>query len=95
MDDMREKYIEEKLVKKTKLSNGLCIKLTSMIGLPDRMLLFPKGKIGFVEVKRKGQKPRAIQEKRINDLRKLGFNCFILDDTKDISRIIQEIKGGD
>lgn len=88
---MREKYIEQKLVAEVKKCNGLCLKLTSMIGIPDRMVLLPNGKIGFVEVKAPGQKPRAIQEKRISQLSSLGFPCFVLDSLEDIGGILDAI----
>lgn len=93
---MLEKDIERKLVKETKTCKGMCLKFTSpsMTGMPDRIILLPKGKIGFVEVKRKGEKPRPIQIKRISDLRDLGFKVFVLDDEKDIDKILKEI-GGD
>ena len=92
-----EKEIEKALVQKVKSLDGICIKLTSpsMVGLPDRIILMPKEKIGFVELKAKGKKPRAIQLKRINKLRTLGFKVFVLDDKKDIEKVIDEIKGGD
>lgn len=93
---MLEKNIERKLVKETKACQGMCLKFTSpsMTGMPDRIILLPKGKIGFVEVKRKGERPRSIQIKRINDLRDLGFKVFVLDDQQDIDKILKEI-GGD
>lgn len=90
---MREKTIEMKLTKAVKNMGGLCIKFTSpgLIGLPDRLVLLPNGKIAFVEVKAPGKKPRAIQEKRMRDLRKLGFKCFVLDDKEKVGGIIHEI----
>ena len=74
----------------------MCLKFTSpsMTGIPDRIILLPKGKIGFVEVKRKDERPRSIQIKRINDLRDLGFKVVVLDDEKNIDKILKEI-GGD
>ena len=89
---MLEKHIEQKLVTEVKKADGLCIKLMGMAGIPDRMVLMPGGKIGFVEVKQKGKKPRAIQEKRIAQLRNLGFKCFVLDDVVNIGGIIHEIQ---
>ena len=63
---MREKQIEQKLVKAVKAEGGMCPKLVSpgTDGMPDRMVLLPEAHIGFVEVKAPGQKPRAIQERR-------------------------------
>ncbi len=91
---MREKEIEEQLVKAIKTHQGLCLKLNSisLTGLPDRLVLLPGGKCAFVEVKRPGEKPRPIQVKRIKQLRKLGFLCYVLDDLAQIVSIIEEVK---
>ncbi len=93
---MLEKDIERKLVKETKACQGMCLKFTSpsQTGVPDRIVLLPRGKIGFVEVKRPGERPRPIQVKRIEELRELGFKVFVLDDEKDIDEILKKI-GGD
>lgn len=93
---MLEKEIERKLVKQTKACNGMCLKFTSpsLTGVPDRIVLLPRGKMGFVEVKRPGERPRPIQVKRIEELRKLGFKVFVLDNKNDIKKILDEI-GGD
>ena len=59
---MREKYIEQKLVREVKKRGGLCEKWNSgSSGWPDRIVLLPDGKIGFVEVKAPGEKPRKLQ----------------------------------
>jgi len=75
---MREKEIEKQLVLETKRMNGLALKFTSpgFIGVPDRLVLLPKGKLAFVEVKKEGEKPRAIQVSRHKLLRKLGFKVY-------------------
>lgn len=94
---MNEKTIEQKLVKEVKALNGLCLKLScpGFAGMPDRLILLPKGKIGFVEVKRKGEKARPLQISRHKILNKLGFKVFILDSKDQINKIIEEITGGD
>lgn len=68
---MREKEIESALVKRVKENKGLCLKFTSpsMTGIPDRIILLPKGKIGFVETKRPGGEPRPIQKKELGNLK--------------------------
>ena len=50
---MREKSIEQKLVKEVSSQGGLCWKFTSpgTAGVPDRLVLLPYGKTGFIEVK--------------------------------------------
>ena len=92
---MREKQIEQKLVKAVKAMEGICPKLVSpgMDGMPDRMALLPGGLIGFVEVKAPGKKPRTLQLLRQRILSSLGFKVFILDGTEQIPGIINGIKG--
>ena len=60
---MREKIIEQHLVKAVKNSGGIAPKLVSpgFDGMPDRLVLLPGGKIGFVEVKVPGKEPRPLQ----------------------------------
>jgi len=93
---VREKVIEQKLVSAIKIMGGICPKLTSpgFDGMPDRLVLLPKGKFGFVEVKAPGEKPRPLQIARHKLLRKLGFKVYVLDDIEQINRILDEI-GGD
>lgn len=90
---MREKAIEHKLVKAVKAEGGMCPKLVSpgTDGMPDRMVLLPEAHIGFVEVKAPGEKPRPLQVRRHEQLRKLGFQVSVLDDPEQIPGIIREV----
>ena len=91
---MREKTIEKKLVQAVKSEGGICPKLVSpgTDGMPDRMVLLPEARIGFVEVKVPGAKPRPLQERRHAQLRELGFQVSILDNPEQIPGIIEEIR---
>ncbi len=93
---MREKVIEQKLVKAVRRKGGLALKFVSpgFDGMPDRIILLPEGKMAFVEVKANGKKPRNLQISRHRILRKRGFQVFILDDEKQIKKIIDEIERG-
>ena len=93
---MLEKQVEQKLVQAVKAQGGICPKLVSpgTDGMPDRMILMPKARIGFVEVKAPGQKPRPLQLKRHEQLRKLGFTVAVLDRPEQISGIIEEVQHG-
>ncbi len=95
--DMREKQIEQKLVRAVRCAGGICPKLVSpgFDGMPDRMALLPGGRIGFVEVKAQGQKPRPLQNRRHGQLTALGFKVYVLDDTEQIPGIVREIGGND
>ena len=86
---MREKQIEQRLVRAVRAAGGICPKLVSpgTDGMPDRMALLPGGHIVFVEVKAPGQKPRPLQLKRHEELRRLGFKVYVLDDPERISGV--------
>ena len=88
---MTEKQIEQKLVKRVKALGGLALKLNplGMDGIPDRLILLPKGIAFFVETKAPGKKPRALQVNRMKQLERLGFACFVLDDDKQIDEVIK------
>ena len=94
--DMREKVIEHALVMATRSEGGIALKFTSpgFVGMPDRLILLPGGRIGFVEFKAPGRKPRPLQLARHRLLRRLGFNVYVIDDTRQIAVVLKEI-GGD
>ncbi|MDN8759846.1 VRR-NUC domain-containing protein, partial [Staphylococcus aureus] len=50
---MRESKIESYLVREVKKLNGLCLKWVSpgIRGVPDRIIIMPKGKTYYVEMK--------------------------------------------
>lgn len=91
---MREKQIEKKLVKAVKEEGGMCPKLVSpgTDGMPDRLIMLPNARIGFVEVKAPGAKPRLLQERRHKQLRDLGFHVSVLDDPEQIPGILKEVR---
>ena len=90
---MRESFIEEKLTKAVKQNGGVCWKFTSpgIAGVPDRIILMPKGRIAFVEVKAPNQKPRPLQLSRHKLLRRLGFQVYVREALEDIDKIIKEV----
>lgn len=91
---MREKIIEQHLVKAVKNSGGIAPKLVcpGFDGMPDRLVLLPRGKIGFVEVKAPGKEPRPLQVARHGLLRRLGFKVYVLDAPEQIGGVLDEIR---
>ena len=90
---MREKTLERKLTEAVKAMGGIAPKFISpgFAGMPDRLVLLPDGKCGFVEVKRRGEKPRPLQEMRHGMLRRLGFKVYVLDYAGQIGDVLREI----
>ncbi|MBO6290995.1 MAG: VRR-NUC domain-containing protein [Selenomonas sp.] len=91
---MREKFVEQKLVMAVKAMGGIAPKFTSpgMAGMPDRLILLPDGKMGFVELKAPGKKPRPIQVARISQLRRLGFKVYVVDGVAQIGSVLDDIE---
>ncbi len=90
---MRERSVERKLTEAVRHSGGLALKFISpnLNGVPDRLLLFPGGRMAFAEVKAPGEKPRPLQMHRIARLRELGFRVYVIDSVEQIGGVIREI----
>lgn len=91
---MNEKQLEQKLTKAVKQRGGQAWKLTSpgLAGAPDRLILLPKGRHGFIETKTTGQKPRPIQTKRHQDLKQLGHPTYVIDHPNQIKETLDAIQ---
>lgn len=65
-----EKDIEKKIVAYAKSKGCLCYKFTSPAqrAVPDRIIVTPHGVVGFLEVKRPGNKPTPLQNRELAKL---------------------------
>lgn len=90
---MNEKLLEKKLVKAVEQIGGKAIKFTSpyYIGMPDRIVLLPGGRIRFVELKTTGKKPSAIQLVRIKMLQQMGFAVYVVDSQTALDAFLEVI----
>lgn len=93
---MKEKIFEKKLIYAVKDMGGIAPKFMSpgFDGMPDRIVLLPGGRMGFVEVKAPGKVPRPLQEARHRMLRLLGFKVYVLDRAERINQILEDITNG-
>ena len=91
---MKEKTLERMLVRAVKNMGGLALKFVSpgMAGVPDRLVLFPGGKIAFVEMKAPGEMPRPLQRLRHDQLRELGFRVYVIDGVEQIRELVEELR---
>ena len=78
---MLEKRIEGRLRVMTDRAGGMCVKLVvlSVSGLPDRLVLLPKAKIMFIELKAPGKGATPLQNYIHKKIRALGFEVHIVD----------------
>lgn len=90
---MNEKYIERKFVEAVKKAGGLAPKFVSpgLNGVPDRIVLFPSGRMAFVELKSPGKMMRPLQIRRKKQLESLGFKVYCIDEVSQIGGVIDEI----
>ena len=91
---MREASIERRLVAEAKKRGGIAAKFVSpgLDGVPDRLVLFPGGRLAFVELKAPGKKLRPLQQRWAVRLTALGFQVFCVDRIEQIGGILDEIQ---
>ena len=94
-DYLRERDVEQALIKSVRKAGGLCLKFISpgWSGVPDRLCLFKGGRIAFVELKRPGAKPRPLQVRRAEQLRRLGFQVEVIDRKEQIPEFVEKVGG--
>lgn len=91
---MNEKTIERKLVYMVRKTGGLALKFVSpgLDGVPDRIVLYPGGRAGFVELKSPGKTMRPLQVCRKKQLESLGFKVFCIDGAEQIMEVLDAIR---
>ena len=89
-----ERDVEAALVARVRAVGGLCWKFASpgTSGVPDRVIALPGGRVGFVECKSTGAKPRPQQVRRLEQLRALGVPVHVLDHPDDVEEVLDAIR---
>ena len=85
-----EKEIEQAFVTVVKAHGGMALKWVcpGWVGVPDRIVLLPGGRVLFVELKRpKGGEVRKLQEWWHDRLRRLGFAVWVIRSRSDIAAL--------
>lgn len=91
---MNDDELFAKLVNNVRSMGGLALKFSSpgFDGVPDRLVLLPKGRIAFVELKAPGKMLRPLQVRRKRQLEALGFSVYCIDGVEQIGGILSEIQ---
>jgi hypothetical protein len=87
---VRESTIEKYLVKEIKRHQGVCIKLTGVMGIPDRLVLFKGGLLVFAELKTATGKLTPLQIKWSKFLISLGFYYIVIRSKQEVDQFIQQ-----
>ena len=85
----REFKIEDYLKEQVEKIGGKCYKFVSpgYDGMPDRIVVF-SGCVIFVETKRPGKKPRALQKIRLEELQMQGVITAVVSTKKEADFIV-------
>jgi len=76
----REKDVEAWLRHAIQAAGGQCWKFTSpgRAGVPDRIILMPRGRVVFVELKTETGELSRIQQHELDQLRNLGHEACVV-----------------
>lgn len=77
--DPLESKIQRNIIKRYEAAGYIVVKISlcNKGGFPDLMAL-KDGVVTFIEVKRPGEKPRPLQQFRLDELTKAGFTAIVL-----------------
>lgn len=88
-----EKVIEQYLCDRMKFLGCLCLKYSNNneTGYPDRLVCLPGGKVMWVELKSKGQKPTKVQCLRHKELKDLGHKVHVIDSKEGVDEVARTV----
>lgn len=94
---MLENRVETKLRQEVERIGGKAYKFESPgnIGVPDRIICIPPGRVVFVETKRpKGGRLSKIQKYRIAELTEMGITVRVIFTLEQVKEFIEEVTNG-
>ena len=94
---MTENTVEGYLRKKVRAVRGKCYKFVcpGHVGAPDRICIFPGGRVYFVETKAPGGKPRPSQLAFHRELVELGVTVRVIDTREKVRAFVEEVTVGE
>lgn len=90
---MLERDLEAKTIRLAKASGCLIYKFSSPShrGVADRIIIAPNGQVGFLELKRLGERPTALQQKFLDDVTRQGAISGWADNLADVKTFIDAL----
>jgi len=94
IDDVLEKGIEAWLNKKVKDLGGLSFKFVSPNnpGVPDRIYIFPEGRVYFVELKTEIGRMSNIQKWQRKRLQEMGCRFYLVKGMEQAREFVKELE---
>lgn len=88
---MKERNVETYLKRRVEGEGGLCRKWTSpgRRGVNDQIVIFPGGRVSFVEVKKPGEKAKPHQVREHKRLRAQGCTVLVVDTCEAVDEFIK------
>lgn len=90
---MTEKALEKLFVRRVKELGGITFKFTSPgnVGVPDRIVITPKGRVWFVELKTKTGRLSKMQKYQLERLRRQNCNVVVLYGRDEVDNTVREL----
>lgn len=94
---MLEKDIERRLVNGVRALGGRAYKFVSPgnIGVPDRLVVLPGGRVIFVELKTERGKLSPMQKVQLRQLSELGAKAVVLRGVDGVEQFFEEVKNNE
>lgn len=94
--EVSEKALERYFVDKVKAMGLTTVKNQDplMSGMPDRLVVMPRGKVVWVEFKSAGKHPTPLQMVQIKRLEAKGHIVMVVDGKKELDLALAFIEGG-
>lgn len=87
-----EKDIEHYLNVRVSDVHGLCLKLSGLKGIPDRLVVLPPdGRCVWVELKRKDGRLSELQKYQHARLRKIGADVAVVWNREDVDKLMDRM----
>lgn len=87
-----ESAVEAHLIRSAMTAGALTYKLApTTAGVPDRLVVWPTGRVDFVEVKAEGGRLSSLQKVRIRDLEANAANVFVVTGVAGVDAYLAEV----